>query len=385
MPRRLKLVHLITSLTTGGAERMLLRIVERMDPHRFETVVISLMSEGTMGAGLRRAGALVEAIGMNPGELRPLEIYKLTQLLRTHRPDILQTWMYHADLLGTMAAISLRIPALAWNLRCSELEDTHTSRFTRLLPRLLARLSSLPNVVVVNSQRGQTVHKALGYHPKRWAVLPNGFDLAHFQPGPEHRASMRNALELPPGAAVVGLLARFDPMKDHETFFRAIAHARAQRPDLYCVLAGRDITAENPTLATLISETKLAGYARLLGERNDIPQLLSAWDVAVSSSAYGEGFPNVVGEAMACGVPCVVTAVGDASVIVGDTGLVVPPRAPEALANALLTLLAETPEQRHQRGLRARKRVQERFELASIVRQYESLYEQLAAETALRS
>lgn len=141
----------------------------------------------------------------------------------------------------------LRIPALAWNLRCSELEPEYGSRLTKLLPYVLARLSFLPNIVLANSHRGQFMHQQLGYRPRRWAVLPNGFDLTYFHPAPEHRAAMRTALELPADAAVVGLLARFDPLKDHETFFRAVAHARTKRPELYCVLAGHEGHPPEPT------------------------------------------------------------------------------------------------------------------------------------------
>jgi len=256
------------------------------------------------------------------------------------------------------------------------------SRLSAVLLRALARLSGWPDVVVANSKVGKAFHESLGYHPRRWAVIPNGFDVKRYRPDREARVRVRRELGCDPDTPLIGLIARYDPMKDHATFLRAASLLLRRQARARFALAGRGAEAENAVLAKTIKALGLGSAVHLLGERSDIPKIMAALDLLSMSSAFGEGSPNVVGEAMACGVPCVVTDVGDAARIVGETGKVVPPRSPEALADAWLALLALSADERARLGVAARRRIETSFALSEIVVQYEDLSEGLAARCA---
>jgi glycosyltransferase involved in cell wall biosynthesis len=211
-------------------------------------------------------------------------------------------------------------------------------------------------------------------------VIPNGFDLSAFMPNPAARASVCQELAIAPETLLIGLVGRFDAQKDHQTFIQAAARLLQQCPEVRFLICGDEITWENSTLADWIDAAGIRHHCHLLGRREDIPRLTAAFDIAVSSSSHGEGFSNVIGEAMACGVPCVVTDVGDAALIVGDTGRVVPPRNPETLASNWHALIALGAEGRERLGRAARDRIAANFNLPVIVAKYEKLYEEIATQ-----
>lgn len=376
------IVHLISGLTSGGAETMLFRLLSGIDRRRFRSVVVSLTPGGALADQIQELGIPVHNLGMRRGQPTFRALRDLVQLLRHRRPQLLQTWLYHADLLGTLAAPLARVPLLAWNIRSSDMDLSHYRRLSRLTRAACARLSARPQVVIVNSETGRRYHQQLGYHPREWAYIPNGINLDEFAPNPTHRAAVRAELGLAPETPLIGLIARRDPMKDHATFFQAAALLSTTRPDANFLLAGRGITPSDPTLARLLAATGLTDRAHLLGERRDIPRLTAALDLATTSSAYGEGFPNVIGEAMACAVPCAATAVGDSARLIGDTGPIVPPRDPAALATAWSTLLALPPLAHTALGHRARQRIIDNYSLDTIIHRYEHLYARLLATTS---
>jgi glycosyltransferase involved in cell wall biosynthesis len=204
-------------------------------------------------------------------------------------------------------------------------------------------------------------------------VIPNGFDIERFRPDATARAWLIEQLGLSHEVALIGFVARFDPMKDHATFFRAASSLAAAEDSVHFVLAGDGMVASNAQVSVLM-DSGIRDKVHLLGRREDVPRLLAALDVATSTSAYGEGFSNAVGEAMACAVPCVVTDVGDSAWIVGDTGIVVPPGSPERLAEAWQRMLDMGREGRKKLGERARTRVVQRFEIGNVVRRFEDFY-----------
>jgi glycosyltransferase involved in cell wall biosynthesis len=368
----LRILHLITDTDSGGAEVMLRNVVTRMDRTRFENRVVSMLPAGSLAPSIEAAGISVDSLGMRRGLPDPFGFARLLRIARAFRPDVLQTWLYHADLLGSVASRFLRVPAVAWNIRCSAMDLTQSGPSTRIAVRLLARMSRLPRAIAINTRAGQATHEELGYRPRAWAFLPNGFDVERFRPDAMRRAVTRAALQIADDALVVGLFARNDAMKDHATFFDAIAQLApffAGR-DVHILLAGRD-TMRLRELATRVAPQ---ANVHLLGERHDMAELTAALDVACSSSAYGEGFPNTVGEAMATGVPCVVTDVGDAAWLVGNAGSVVPPRNARAFAEALRGMLQRPGEERQAIGARGRERIVRDFSIDSVVRQYEQFY-----------
>ncbi len=373
------ILHIITTLERGGAEAMLVKLVRNLAPLGMRSVVVSLTGPGVYGPELELLGVPVWSLGLRRGLPDPVALIKLVGIIRRERPDLVQTWLYHADLLGLIAARLAGVRPVCWNIRCSDMDMHHYSRLSRWLPRLLGQLSRQPEAVLVNSQSGQRYHHELGYRPRAWHFVPNGFDLEVFRPNEDARAELRRELGLVSGTPLVGLIARFDPMKAHADFLAAAEIVARRHPAVRFVLAGLGIEPGNPALAAA-GTGALAGRVSLLGLRGDVPKIMAALDICCLSSAFGEGFPNVLGEAMACGVPCVATDVGDAAWILGDTGRVVPPQAPMALAAALDDLLAGGPNLWRPLGDAARRRIEENFSLSGVAHTYYDLYAGLIAE-----
>lgn len=374
----LRVMHLITGLSTGGAETMLAKLVMRMDRKRFRPVVVSMTGAGAVGSEIMAAGIDVLDLEMRRGVPNPMALVRLLRLLRRERPHVVMTWLYHADLLGMIAAALGASVRLIWNLRCSTVEPEYYRGLSGSMLGILARRSRVPVAVVVNSRAGRDAHTALGYAPRQWHLIPNGFDLSRFRPDADARISVRDELSLPPDAPLVGFVARYEPVKDHASFLKAAARARELRPELHFVLVGSDVDSANRSLNLLVRDLGLSGNLHMLGRRSDVPRLTAAFDIACSTS-LGEGFPNILGEAMACGVPPVVTDVGDCAAIVGEAGKIVPSGDPAAMADAWLEILALTPEQRRTLGQAARHRVKMNFDLDSIVARYENLFAETAA------
>ena len=380
--RRIRIVHIITGLQTGGAEHALEQLVTRADPARFDMRVVSLLDAGIVGPRLAGCGVPVEALGMRRGAGDLLRLWRLVALLRQEQPDIVQTWLYHADLLGLTAARLAGVRRVLWNLRGSGLEHHHYGNRFRWVVRMLARLSALPDAVVANAEAGCRFHAQAGYRPRRWALIPNAIDIERFKPDPVAGARLRARLGLPAEAGIIGMTARLDPMKDHCTFLRAAALLAARGLDVHFVLIGRGVALEAECVRPFLADPLLAPRLHFLGEREDVAELVAGFDLAALSSAFGEGFPNVVAEAMACGVPVVSTDVGDAGRILGDGGLLVAPRDAEAMADAWQTLLA-APHRRAAMGRSGRARIAREFGLDRMVDGYCALYEQVwAAERA---
>lgn len=367
----LRVCHLITDLDTGGAERSLVNLVTTMDRSKFTCDVVSLIELGPAAQPLLEADIPVTSLGMRRGRPSVAALTALVRHLRARRPMIVQTWLYHADLIGTLAAIVARPQFLLWNVRCTDITHADSEKPIRWLIYLLAMLSRRPDAVVVNSHQGRRDHESLGYCPRRWVDIPNGVDLDRFRPRPNERAVLRVRLNLDPNATTIGLVARDHPMKDVGTFLRAAALFRKRRPDARFVLCGDGFTPDNTNLGVMIDELQLSGRVLLLGRRSDMEAIYPTFDILTLCSIYGEGFPNVLCEAMACGVPCVTTSIGDSAEIVGDCGLIVPAREPEQLAQAWETLSARGVEST---GAAARARVAARYSLDRMRDQYEALY-----------
>ena len=373
----IKVLHLITGLRIGGAETMLFNLVSHLNRNAFEPEVLSLTDIGATGKRIQALHIPVGALGMRLGVPDPLGLARLTQRLRSRPPDVLQTWMYHADLIGAVGArLAGGIPTV-WNIRHSNLSPKANKRAHLWTARVCAKISRwLPARIVINSETSRLNHEKLGYAPAKMQVIPNGFDPAMFKVDPIARVSVRQELGLPEPTLLIGLVARFDRQKDHHNFIQAAARLVRHCPEVHFLLCGRDVTSENEKLRDWIRDAGIEHLCHLLGSRDDVPRLTAALDIATSSS-LGEGFCNAIGEAMACGVPCVVTDVGDSAWLVGDTGRVVPPMNPAALADAWRDLIGDSGARR-ELGLAARRRVQDYFNLPVIVRQYERLYEEIA-------
>jgi glycosyltransferase involved in cell wall biosynthesis len=375
----LKVTHVITGLNTGGAETMLYRLLLHTDRAAYESEVVSMTDIGAIGEKIRALGVPVRALGMRRGVPNPLGVLRLARWLRQNPPDVIQTWMYQADFVGGLAARVAGGVPVAWGIHNAYLDPRSIKRIKLWTVRVCTWSSRwLPRRIVCCSEASRAVHAMLGYPKNKMLVIPNGADLAAFEPDPEARLSVCEELSLRVETPLIGLVARFDSPKDHRTFVRAAGLLHARMPEANFVLCGDGITWENPRLTEWIGAAGVRSCCHLLGRRLDVPRLSAALDVATSSSSYSEAWPLAVGEAMACGVPCAVTDLGDSAVIVGRTGRVVPPRDPEALAGAWHELLTLDPEERARLGQAARRRMENHFDLLGAVAKYEKLYEELA-------
>ena len=370
-----KVVHVITALGSGGAEGMLHRIaLAEVAAGRPPLMVVSLTDAGVYGESLRAAGIALHCLGMRAARPSPGALRKLARLLRDEQPDVIMTWLYHADLAGLLACLlaGLSPRRVVWNLRCSNMDFSRYAPTTRWVVRALALLSRQPVAVAVNARSAREPHRCLGYRPRRWVYLPNGFDLDVWRPNAADRRAVRRELMLADGDIAFGLIARVDPKKDHATFLEAAVRAAARSAKLRFVLIG--LGSEGLPVPDPIAERVVA-----LGRRSDLPRLMRGLDAVVLSSAFGEGFPNVIGEAMASALPTVVTDVGDAAELVGPAGLVVPPQAPDALAEAMLAIAGESPGERTRGGETARRRIACDFSLDQAVARYRALWECVAS------
>lgn len=375
---RIRLLHIISGLATGGAEMMLLKVLERLDQQRFAPKVISLTSLGEVGPQIAALGIPVEYVGFRPGLPNPLGLFRLVRMIKRLNPNVVHTWMYHADLLGGCAARLAGVPAIGWCIRNGSLDKGKSSFATRAVVDLCAVLSHrVPRRILSCSERARQIHVALGYAAEKMIVVPNGFDLSLFKPSEKARRDLRAELRLAEQTPLVGLMGRFNPQKNHAGFFAAAAALHQRAPQAHFVLAGRGIDQSNRELMHVIEGSGVLANTHLLGLRDQMPRLMPALDVLALSSSYGEAFPNVLGEAMACAVPCAVTDVGDSAYIIGDTGRVVECGDMAGLAIALQALLELPTSARTALGDRARARVGEMFEIGQVVKQYEAFYESL--------
>ncbi|MDP6473525.1 MAG: glycosyltransferase [Alphaproteobacteria bacterium] len=364
--RGARVMHVITGLDSGGAESQLALLAMARKEAGAEDMVISLIPGGALRRRLEKAGVMVRDLGMRRGRPSLAGLLRLRSLIRRTRPGIVQSWMYHADLSAAFAlrwSGRRRQTPLIWGIRCSDMLLADYGLGLRWTVRMCARYSHLPDMVVANSEAGLKAHLELGYRPRQSRVIDNGIDTERFRPdavlGTETRAELGIASDVP----LVAHVARVDPMKDHDTLLAAMRDV----PDVELLLIGlgTEALAERP------------GWHGL-GRRGDVARLLSACDLIVSSSAYGEGFSNALAEGMASGLVAVATDVGDAARIIGDSGRIVPPRNAKALAKAIRELAFEAPDVGAARRLLARKSIEERFSVAANLAAFERVYALLA-------
>ena len=355
-------LHVIPKLATGGAERALATLVTAAHTEPVASVVVELMRGGEVGTDIRATGIPVHELGIESPIHVPAAVGRLAVLIRRLRPVAVQSWLYYAD-LASLWALDLsgrrQSTRLYWGVRCSDMEQSHYSTALRRTIAACVRRAHRPDAVVANSFAGREVHRKLGYAPKSFPVIPNGIDTSKFQPDREARLRVRAELGIPQNAPLVIHAARVDPMKDHESL----------------ILLAREMT--DVTFLAVGAGTQLLvapGNLRTLGVRQDVAALYSAADVVLSTSAFGEGFSNVVAEAMASGIPAVATEVGDVRRIVGATGEIVAPRDVAAMAAAIRRLISLAGKQQAGRGLECRERIRQFYSLDYTVAAFDALH-----------
>jgi glycosyltransferase involved in cell wall biosynthesis len=381
----MRIVHVINDLSIGGTEMMLYKLLSRSDRERFEPVVVSLRNRGHLCERIEALGVPIYQVAMHLAFPTVTSCWRLIRLVRQLEPDLIVGWMYHSNLAALVGGAfnNPSVPVI-WNIRQSLNGFSYEKRATAALIRLSARLSKWPAKIIYNSRIAAAQHSAIGYDLQNSLVIPNGFLTSQFTPSQEARSSVRKELGVTDETVLIGLIGRYHPVKDHSNFLRAAALLLKSCPDVQFVLCGSGVNWLNPVLCKLIEDLELSERVHLLGQRQDIARIAAALDIATSSSC-AESFPNVIGEAMSCGVPCIVTDVSDLLWIVGETGRVVPPRNPQALAATMQEVVELGPEYRQSLGRAARDRVLKYFPLNEIASLYESLYEELLGQQTKES
>lgn len=329
------IVHIIPGLYDGGAEGVLYRLI--MADHGNRHIVVSFVDGGKYRELLLDAGIEVHSLSLELGKMSLSAFRRLRAIIKIAEPDVVQTWMYHADLTGGLAAYSCGVDNIVWGIRRTSLEKQDVKRSTRLVAQLCALLSRMiPRAIVVNSMAAMQSHEAFGYCAAKMRYVPNGYDLSQYFIDPKARDDLREQLGLGPRDICLGNVGRYHDAKDHRTLLAALRLCKERGLQFKLLLVGTGMDHENKDLGAMISANGLDENVLLMGRRTDVPAIMNALDLFVLSSKT-EGFPNVLCEAMACGTAIVTTDVGDAAVIAGDLGIVCPSQDPASLANGILT------------------------------------------------
>ena len=363
-----KVVHIISGLENGGAEGVLFRLIDSSvnNNELIEHVVVSLSGSGVYGARLKDKGIKLYCLNMAKSLSSIYSFYVLMRILKRENPDVAQTWMYHADLIGGIAAKLVGIKNVLWNIRHSDLNSKHSSKTTVALAKLSALLSYfIPRKIITCAEKAKDVHIALGYKADKFVIINNGYDLSRFRKKlPSKRVFS--------GPVRIGTVARFNHQKGHDVLLKAVGEI-AKGNSIELVLIGNGMSMKNQLLRELIPNS-LLGHVECLGPVENIESVMHTLDIHVLPSIAGEGFPNVVAEAMACGVPCIVTDVGDSAFIVGQSGWVVQPNSIEQLINALEAAINEIkfePDSWLKRAALNASRIEHNFDLGRMRKLYE--------------
>lgn len=369
----MRVLHLITGLDAGGAENQLLSLHRAL--HRagcVEQRVVSILPGGALREAYRNAFGEVHQLDTRRGALSLRTLRNFRGIVRASRPDVIHAWMYHACAVAVAAQAGV---ATVWGIRHGLDANRHLRFRTRVLVRALPLVSYRPTAIVFNSQASREQHRLLGYPSNKAHVIHNGVDAVRFSPDPGRRAAMRRTLGVDDGRPLVGYVGRLHSVKGWDLFCETAADLHRRLPGAVFVMAGADDKSNARDVRTLAADLGLTDNLRIIGHQADVVPLMCALDLLIVPSR-SEGFPNVVTEAMACGVTCVATDVGDVREIVGDCATVVSKAVPAELADAAFRMLEQGVAERAVIGAKARRRVIERFSLETAAAHYASLYRQ---------
>jgi len=372
----MKVVHIISGLGVGGAEKMLLKIVREHQKKNIATEIISLGTLGLVGSELRKQGIIVHTVGAEGRRIPSVgEILRFTHIVRRIAPNVIQGWMYHGNLAAFIAkCIIWPTPALVWNIRQTLGALEHEARLTRLVIKFSARVSRYADKIVYNAMDSKQQHIRVGYTPNNSNFIPNGFDLCDFGPRNAQREEERRKLGLKSDDILVGHVGRYHAKKDHHRFFEAISEVLKKKNNLYVVAFGREVSRTNQALAEQLNKDPNQDRIFLMGERIELRPSYQALDILVSSSSWGEGFSNVLGEGMASELVCVATNIGEAARLIGGAGKLVKPNDATAMAKAIIDVATMPAEVRRDIGVEARKRIEKDYSIEVVASQYLDLY-----------
>ncbi len=368
----MKILHIITGLGDGGAEHTLFKICKY--DIKNEHIVISLKENGKYFSLLKKLGIKVYSLNFKFYSI--IKFIILIRLISYLKPDIVQTWLVHADLLGGISARLAGIKNIIWNIRYSNIQIGKAKLTTILIIRFLSILSYLiPKFIVTVSKKAKKIYELTGYNKKIFKFIPNGYDLSILKSNKHQKINFKKIIRIKENTPLIGNVARYDPQKDHLNLLNALSLIRLKNINFFCVLVGLNINKKNISLVSDIKRLNLSKHIKLLGQNDNISQVMNGLDLHVLSSSYGEGFPNVVAESMACGTPCIVTDIGDSAYVIGKTGWIVPPKSSIKLARAIEKALIEKDTIKwNKRCNKARLRVKENFSIGNMIKLYNKVW-----------
>lgn len=367
----MRILHIISGLGDGGAENSLYKVCKNdLKNHH---MVISITSSGKYYSILKDMG--IEVYSLNLKYYSFIQFFILIKLIRSLKPDILQTWLIMGDFLGGIAGRLAGVSNIVWNIHFSYLKKGLTSLRNLIIIKILAKLSyRLPKSIIVISNAGITNCIKLGYCKKKLKLIPNGYELSNFNYDEFKKIRFREKLKINNNIPILGIVSRYDPAKDHTTLLKALSILHVKKVNFICIMVGQNIDYNNKVLTDFINKLDLNKKIILLGVRNDIPEVMNGLDIHILSSK-SEAFPNVIAEAMACKTPCISTNVGDCSFIIGATGWLVPANKPKELAEGIETALAEIGSQKwDERTNHARLRIKEKFDINQMIESLNDLW-----------
>lgn len=374
---KIKIVHIINSLFTGGAEQFLNQLIQNSLNSDSSHSIITLIDGGDITTQLKQKEYNITSTGLNNVLSLPKAIKKLAATLNKEQPDIIQTWLYHSDFIGGLTGKLITKKPVIWNVRHANLEFQNNKIATLLIVKILSYLSkNVPHTILANSSSAVKSHISWGYNKNKFHIIPNGINTSRFTYNAQQRIHLRNSFKIQQNDFLIGMIARFNPQKDFHNFLKSASNISKKYQHVKFLLCGREVNNENKFLTDLILKYNLSNKCILLGYRTDIPYLLSCLDLYVSSSA-GESFPNSVAEAMACSIPCVVTDVGSSAEIVGNAGLSVPAKNPTLLAQASGQFIQMSAEERHHYAKLARQRICMFYSMTSAINSYNKFYKHI--------
>ncbi|MES3016270.1 MAG: glycosyltransferase [Bacteroidota bacterium] len=369
------ILHIITGLEDGGAEAVLYRLIT--NDSSCKHTVISLMGPGKYGPLLAQKGFTVYSLNMRKGHVTRTGLTFIWECLQNNKYDILQTWMYHADLVGGIIGRFAGITQIYWCIHNSTLVRGQTHWKTLMVTKLCAALSYVvPKKIISCAQRAIEANVSQGYAASKFCLVPNGYDLSLFKPDIFKRKTLREKWQIGDSAFLIGIVARFDPQKDILNLIKALGLVKKRGIDFHLMMVGVGMESSNEELRGWINSSEIEERVILLGQQDNIPEIMNGLDLLTLSSKYGEAFPNVLCEAMACGTPCIATNVGDVSVIISDYGWVVPPESPDLLANAIIQASDEWKDQLlwASKKEEARRHIEENFSIQTMVASYHKVW-----------
>ena len=371
----MRILHVINGLDDGGAEGVLYRICKYDKEHQH--IVVSMQGFGKYGALLRSQGNEVRVLNISRLKTLPKAILEFRQILKETKPDLIQTWMYHANIFaGILTKIFYYKKPVFWNIRCTIMKLGEAGLGTYLLTYLGSLLSYfIPDSIIVCANSIKSDHKQIGYKSSKIKIIENGFDLEYFKP-PQKSQNINTNFDA--RVLIVGVLGRFHPQKNHELAIKASSLAIRKGINVKLYLAGSGVTADEPVLKNLISKHSMKNFTRLFGALKDVRIFFNEIDVLLLPSQFGEGFPNVLAEAMASGIPCIATSIGDSKKIIGQSGWVVPNQKPKEIVSAFEEIIEMKKNNSWIKIKKtARKQIEKNFSISKMITSYSKCWKDI--------